>query len=54
MCPLGREKCWMLLNGVDLDANKNLDTIPEAQLRLEPHTVCIVMRDLTCTEELTV
>lgn len=32
----------------------NVDTRPEAQLRLESHTVCILMRDLTCTEELTV
>jgi len=34
----------MPLNGVDLNASKNLATRPEAQLRLEPHTVCIVMR----------
>lgn len=39
MCSLGREKCWMPLNGVDLNANKNVDTRPEAQLRLVPYTV---------------
>lgn len=54
MCSLGRDKCWMPLNGVDCDVNKNLETRPEAQLRLEPHTVCIVMRNLPSTEGLTV
>lgn len=54
MHSLGREKCWMCLNEVDLNANKNVGTTPEVQLQLKPHTVWLVTGDLMCTEQLTV
>lgn len=54
MYSLGGEKYWMCLNEVDLNADENVDTTPEAQLQLKPHTVWLVTRDLMCTEQLTV